>query len=56
MRGDDEIRLVAEEEVEHRAEHRRVAQAGAKVVGPQAGQSQQPLSPLFIGKHPAERG
>jgi hypothetical protein len=44
------------EEIEHRAQHRRIAKPGAQSIGRQAGQRKQPIGPRLIGQQPAERG
>lgn len=42
-------------EIDHRSQHRRVAQPTAQGVGGEPGQRQQPLGAGAVGKHPAER-
>ena len=56
MRGEHQVGLVPRDEVEHRAEHRRVAEPGAQVVGGKAGQRQQARGAVVVGQDPAERG
>ena len=44
------------EEIEHGAQHPRIADAGAQLIGSQAGEREQPFSPVFALQQPAERG
>ena len=43
------------EEIEDRAEHGGIVQAGAQGFRGEPGQVQQPLGPAFAGEKPAER-
>lgn len=43
------------EEIEHRAEHRRVTQAAAQRLGREAGEREQALGAAFAFEQPAER-
>ncbi len=51
----NQVRLVAGKEFQHRAQYRRIAKTGAQGVGIEPGQRQQPVRPLSIAQHPAER-
>ncbi len=50
----DEVRLVGAEIVEHRAEHRPLAQPLAQVGPGQPGQGEQPLGPVVVAQDPNE--
>ena len=53
--GGDQIGFVRAEEIEHRAQYRRIAKASAQNFSIQPGQAEQPLGARAVAQHPAER-
>lgn len=51
----DQIGFVRAEEIEHRAQHRRITQATPQRIGRQAGKRQESVSAVLAFEQPAER-
>lgn len=54
--GEQQVGLVAGEELEHRCEHLALGQPLAQDLGREAGEREQPLRTILVLQHPAERG